>query len=138
MVSKGRVIRFSDLHGYGFIAPDDGGEDVFVHANALNDNDKHLLAFGAVVEYEAVRAERGWKAVSVSVLEPGPTSPAPRTLRRGRLGDDDLCDVLALPQFTREFTEVLLVEAPTLTGEQVNQVRIAAARFARGHGWVDA
>ena len=38
MMLTGKVIRFDDVRGYGFIAPDGGGEDVFVHANVLGDD----------------------------------------------------------------------------------------------------
>ena len=57
MLSTGKVIRFDEFKGYGFVAPDEGGEDVFIHVNDL-DFDKRLLAPGVRVEYVAVDGDR--------------------------------------------------------------------------------
>jgi cold shock CspA family protein len=44
--ATGRIIRFHDIKGYGFIAPSRGGEDVFIHAHELADPARgHLLRF---------------------------------------------------------------------------------------------
>ncbi|HEY8986474.1 MAG TPA: cold-shock protein, partial [Streptomyces sp.] len=40
-------------------------------------------------------------------------------------------------EFTREVTEALLSSAPSLTGEQILQVRQGLAQFAKHHGWVE-
>ncbi|WP_345034392.1 cold shock domain-containing protein [Kutzneria kofuensis] len=37
-MATGRVLRFDDVRGFGFIAPDSGSEDVFVHANDLSED----------------------------------------------------------------------------------------------------
>jgi cold shock protein len=74
----GKVIRFDEVRGYGFIAPDGGGEDVFVHANVLGD-DKYVFGPGLRVEFEATDGDRGPKAHTVYLLpDRGPTlTPAP-------------------------------------------------------------
>lgn len=57
----GKVVRFDEVRGYGFIAPDGGGEDVFVHANVLGD-DKYVFGPGLRVEFEVSDGDRGPKA----------------------------------------------------------------------------
>jgi cold shock protein len=74
----GKVIRFDEVRGYGFIAPDGGGEDIFVHANVLGD-DKYVFGPGLRVEFEATDGDRGPKAYAVHLLpDRGPVlAPAP-------------------------------------------------------------
>lgn len=74
----GKVIQFDDVRGYGFIAPDKGGEDVFVHVNVLGD-DRYVFGPGLPVEFEATNSDRGPKAVSVRLIEnhAGQSGPSP-------------------------------------------------------------
>lgn len=64
-MKKGTVKFFNYSKGFGFIKPDDGGEDVFVHESGLTEeireNDK--------VEYEVEQGRKGLNAVSVKVIE---------------------------------------------------------------------
>lgn len=71
----GKVIRFDEVRGYGFIAPDGGGEDVFVHANVLGD-DKYVFGPGLRVGFEVTDGERGPKAYSVHLLNDRGPVPA--------------------------------------------------------------
>ena len=54
----GTVKWFNDNKGYGFIAPEDGSKDVFVHHSAISGEGFKSLAEGAKVEYEVEDAER--------------------------------------------------------------------------------
>lgn len=45
--------------------------------------------------------------------------------------------MLSTEEFTRDVTESLLTAAPSLTAEQILQVRSALAQFAKNHGWVE-
>jgi CspA family cold shock protein len=60
-VSTGTVVSFDRIKGYGFVAPDVGGEDVFIHVNDLNDlhGDKALLGPGCLVEFRLEEGDRG-------------------------------------------------------------------------------
>lgn len=55
MALTGKVLRFDDTRGYGFIVPDGGGEDVFVHANELLD-EKVSYGAGTPVEFEVTES----------------------------------------------------------------------------------
>jgi CspA family cold shock protein len=61
----GTVKWFSDEKGYGFITPDDGTKDVFVHHTAIAGEGHRTLAEGAKVTYESEEGEKGPKATSV-------------------------------------------------------------------------
>mgnify|MGYP000030868506 CR=1 FL=1 len=68
----GTVVRFDRRRGYGFVAPDDGGEDVFVHQNNINMDGFRYLMVGEKVNYELEVGEKGMKAVGVALTEPRP------------------------------------------------------------------
>lgn len=137
---QGKVIRFDEIRGYGFIAPESGGEDVFMHVNDLS-FDKRLLGPGALVEFDVEEGDRGLKASRVRMINrssPAPTSFAPRASDSSRLSDDEpMCDVLTVKEFLDEVTENLLEAAPGITAEQVVQIRQRMAQIAHTHGWVD-
>jgi len=63
-MSNGTVKFFNDSKGYGFISPEDGGKDVFVHANGLIDQIKD----GDQVSYEVEEGRKGLNAVNVKVV----------------------------------------------------------------------
>ena len=65
---EGTVRWFDDSKGYGFIEPDDGSEDVFVHHSDINMEGYKTLEENQRVTFELTRTEKGPKAVSVSPL----------------------------------------------------------------------
>jgi CspA family cold shock protein len=120
-VATGRVLRFDDVRGFGFIAPDSGSEDVFVHANDLSE-DKSVFKPGTTVEFDIEEGDRGLKAVDVR-----------RTGRSGGRGGSGSGSNSA-SGFAAELTEALLVEVPELTGAQILRIRQTVADVARGRG----
>ncbi|MGO9081800.1 MAG: cold-shock protein [Streptosporangiaceae bacterium] len=135
----GRVLRFDDVRGYGFIAPDGGGEDVFVHVNELVSG-RETFVTGASVTFEVTEGERGLKAYAVRVVDgdarPAPAGPGNGSPAARAAGDDeDMCDLLSYAECSHELTEILLTAVPTLTGEQIVQLRQRLLRFAQDHGW---
>jgi cold shock CspA family protein len=142
VVARGEVIRFDQVKGYGFISPNEGGDDVFLHVNDLLD-DKHLVRPGSIVEYVVENGERGLKAASVHVVIPSPgglrgVTPAvqPAAVRTSDLSDDELVDVLTERDFLHSVTEILLQVTPGMTGPQVLAVRQALSEMARHYGWI--
>lgn len=62
---KGTVKWFSDSKGYGFIAPESGGDDVFVHFQAIEGEGFKTLKEGQVVEFEVTKGPKGLQAANV-------------------------------------------------------------------------
>src|SRR5688500_7279889 len=66
-MATGTVKWFSDEKGFGFITPDDGGKDLFVHHTGINSSGFRSLAEGAKVTYEAENGPKGPNAVNVEI-----------------------------------------------------------------------
>ncbi len=64
----GTVKWFSPEKGYGFITPDDGGKDVFVHYTAIVGTGYRNLQEGQRVEYEVTQGQKGPQAANVRVI----------------------------------------------------------------------
>jgi CspA family cold shock protein len=68
-MARGTVKWFNDTKGYGFIAPDEGGDDLFVHHTAIEGQGFKTLKEGAKVEYEVTQGPKGPQAAHVITLE---------------------------------------------------------------------
>jgi cold shock protein len=163
-MAQGIVVRFDEVKGYGFITPDGGGEDVFVHVNELTPPGT-TVSCGTRVEFGVLDGERGLKAYDVQVTDapsattapvarggngPGPlpsgaldrsrkaTATVPEGSTRSETSPEDTCEIFSESEFTRLATEMLLTaDCPDLTVRQVLEIRRSLVRFAAEHGWVD-
>ncbi|HEX4813531.1 MAG TPA: cold shock domain-containing protein [Nonomuraea sp.] len=137
---QGKILRFDDVRGYGFIVPDNGGQDVFVHVNDLLD-DKTAYEPGSAVEFEVLEGERGLKAYAVR-LKDGGAKPAESARPAARPAvtvhdDDGMCDVLGREEFRQEVVNLLLANLPELTGGQIVRLTDNLLVFAQKHGWIE-
>lgn len=66
MAIRGKVKWFNDQKGYGFITPEDGSPDVFVHHTAIKGEGFKTLAENQAVDFEIMQTEKGPKAANVN------------------------------------------------------------------------
>ena len=68
-MATGTVKWFNDAKGYGFITPQEGEKDLFVHHSAIAGEGYKSLAEGAQVEFEAREGEKGPEATNVTIVQ---------------------------------------------------------------------
>ena len=66
MAQQGTVKWFNGEKGYGFITPDDGGQDVFVHFSAIQTNGYRTLDDGQRVQFDTTSGQKGPQAENVT------------------------------------------------------------------------
>lgn len=67
-MSNGTVKWFNEAKGFGFIAPEDGGKDVFVHFSAIQADGFKVLAEGQSVSFDREDGPKGPQATNVVAL----------------------------------------------------------------------
>ena len=70
-MQSGTVKWFNNAKGYGFIVPESGGEDVFVHYSTIDGSGFKTLKEGQVVQYEASESPRGIQTTRVIGIQQG-------------------------------------------------------------------
>ena len=68
-MATGLVKWFNDSKGFGFITPDDGGEDLFAHYSAIQMNGFKSLREGQRVAFEVVDGPKGKQAANITAPE---------------------------------------------------------------------
>ena len=67
-MSTGTVKWFNDAKGFGFITPDEGGEDVFAHFSAIQSAGFRSLKEGQKVQFDIVQGQKGKQASNVAPI----------------------------------------------------------------------
>ena len=129
-VPTGRIIQFNQTRGYGFIAPDGGGEDVFIHSEELKGQARGVHA-GTRVQFEVVDGARGQKAYDVTVLGGVLAALGPP------FADDELSDVISAADYGGEITDALITFCPDIRAAQIVEIRERLTALARKRGWVE-
>jgi cold shock protein len=140
VVAKGRVVRFDEVRGYGFVAPEDGGEDVFVHVNDLLD-DKWVFSPGVSVEFQVMESGRGPKGYDVRLVDPPGERPTPRRTASPEVArapvEEGTCEILSRTDLRQELTEAFIQAVPELTGAQILKLRERIIALAATHEWLE-
>jgi CspA family cold shock protein len=87
-MASGTVKWFNTAKGFGFIQPDDGGADVFVHISALNQAGLDSLNEGDKVDYEMEQDRRSGKLAATTIVVTAQGTPQPRRSGGGFGGGD--------------------------------------------------
>ncbi len=67
-MATGTVKWFNDEKGFGFIAPDDGGDDLFAHFSAININGFKSLKEGQKISFEVAQGAKGRQAANIQLV----------------------------------------------------------------------
>ena len=136
MRSAGKVVRFDKVRGYGFISPDGDDEDVFLHANDLDEVQKSAIRTGVRVTFGVEAGDRGKFATSVQLAPESAGSPE-KSKVPDNLAEDEYFDVLSEREFKHHLTELFLQVRPSVNTEQVLQARDRVTEFAQKQGLLD-
>jgi CspA family cold shock protein len=69
-MATGKVKWFNNAKGYGFVLPEEGGEDLFVHYSAIQMDGYKTLKAGQEVSFDIVEGPKGLHAVNIQDIDP--------------------------------------------------------------------
>ncbi len=75
-MSTGQVKWFNNAKGFGFILPDDGGDDLFAHYSAIGMEGYKTLKAGQMVSFDAIEGPKGLHAANIKPLSDGEPAAA--------------------------------------------------------------
>lgn len=123
----------------GSSLPDNGGEDVFLHASVL-DGAVESVRPGMSVAFDAIAGEHGLRAYSAHLLTASssvvtrqlPTAaPFDQAAVDQSSGEAEMCEMVTCKEFSREIIDVLISVAPAMTASRMVEVRDRLAAFAQ-------
>ncbi len=68
-MATGEVKWFNNAKGWGFLVPEGGGDDIFIHFSAIQGTGYKTLLAGQIVNFDLENGERGLHATNVAALE---------------------------------------------------------------------
>ncbi|MEC3917710.1 cold-shock protein [Nocardia sp. CDC160] len=131
-MSIGKLVSFDSSRGFGFIRPEDGGPDVFVHVNDIG-LDEDELRQGRVFEFDVTEGDRGPKAINLAVVPGQNAASTARHKNKDHRGSGQL----TASEHRRLITELLLDASPQLTAGEIITIRDRLTAFADQHGWLE-
>lgn len=126
-MASGKLVSFDGSRGFGFIRPEDGGPDVFVHVNDIGLGEGELRQ-GRVFEFDVTEGDRGPKAINLR-------SPRGHAARPAAPAGDGAR--LTAGEYLPLVTELLLDASPALTAGEIVVIRERLTDFAVEQGWID-
>ncbi|MCY3565668.1 MAG: cold shock domain-containing protein CspD [Gammaproteobacteria bacterium] len=78
-MSTGQVKWFNNAKGFGFILPDDGGDDLFAHYSAIGMDGYKTLKAGQLVSFDTVEGPKGLHAANIKPLSDPDPDPEPNS-----------------------------------------------------------
>jgi CspA family cold shock protein len=86
-MSNGQVKWFNNAKGFGFILPDEGGDDLFAHYSAIGMEGYKTLKAGQLVSFETVEGPKGLHAANIQALSEPSAAPVQATVESHDDGD---------------------------------------------------
>lgn len=84
-MSTGQVKWFNNAKGFGFILPDDGGDDLFAHYSSIEMDGYKTLKAGQTVSFEVIEGPKGLHATRIAPTELEQRNPTPQSSSQARM-----------------------------------------------------